>query len=175
MTGILSTKQEIPSFGKYTLITGILLIILGVIGIILPAVLALGTAIFFGWLLLIAGIIWAFHTFQYNRMNFLDWLKPFLLILFGCLITFYPLTGIAAVSLLLAIYLMMDSFGSFSLAKAIHPAKGWAWMTFNGIISFVLAFLFLISGPVSSMWLIGIYIGISLSSTGLFLLASAGN
>ncbi len=169
MTDSISTKQEIPSFGKYTLITGILLIILGLIGILLPAVLALGTALFFGWLLLTAGIIWAFHTFRYNRRNFLDWLKPFLLILFGCLIIFYPLTGVAAVSLLLAIYLMMDAFGSFSLAKAIHPAKGWGWMTFNGIISLILAFLFLISGPISSMWLIGIYIGISLFFDGLVL------
>ncbi len=173
MNDSILTQREIPSFGKYTLITGILLILLGITGIILPAVLALGTAIFFGWLLLTAGIIWALHSFRYNRKNFLDWLKPFLLILCGCLIIFYPLTGIAAVSLLLAIYLMMDAFGSFSLAKAIHPAKGWGWMTFNGITSLILAVLFLISGPISSMWLIGIYIGISLFFDG-FVLVTIG-
>ena len=169
MTDTILMKHEVPSFGKYTLITGILLVLLGMTGIILPTVLALGTAIFFGWLLLTAGIIWAFHTFRYNPKNFLDWLKPFLLILCGCLIFFYPLTGIEAIGLLLAIYLMMDAFGSFSLAKAIHPAKGWGWMTFNGIISLILAFLFLLSGPVSSMWLIGIFIGISLFFDGLVL------
>ena len=169
MTNTLLTTQELPSFGKYSLITGILLILLGMTGIILPAVLALGTAIFFGWLLLTAGIIWAFHTFRYNPKNFQDWLKPFLLILCGCLIFFYPLGGIEAVGLLLAIYLLMDSFGSFSLAKAIHPEKGWGWMTFNGIISLILALLFLISGPVSSMWLIGLFIGISLFFDGLVL------
>ena len=169
MTNTLLPKQEIPSFGKYTLITGILLILLGMIGIILPGVLALGTALFFGWLLLTAGIIWAFHTFHYNPKNFLDWLKPFLLILCGCLIIFYPLGGIEAIGLLLAIYLLMDAFGSFSLAKAIHPAKGWGLMTFNGIISLILALLFLVSGPVSSMWLIGLFIGISLFFDGLVL------
>lgn len=138
-------------------------------GIILPGIIALGTAIFFGWLLLTAGIIWAIHTFRYNRKNFLDWLKPFLLVLCGCLIFFYPLSGVEAIGLLLAIYLMMDAFGSFSLAKAIHPAKGWGWMTFNGVISLLLALLFLISGSVTSMWLVGIYIGISLFFDGLVL------
>ncbi|HEB69088.1 MAG TPA: hypothetical protein ENI88_05640 [Desulfobulbus sp.] len=173
MTDTMLTKREIPSFGKYTLITGIVLILLGMTGIILPAILALGTALFFGWLLLTAGIVWALHTFRYSPKNFLDWLKPFLLILCGCLIIFYPLTGIAAVSLLLAIYLMMDAFGSFSLAKAIHPGKGWGWMTFNGVTSLILAFLFLISGPVTSIWLIGIYIGISLFFDG-FVLVTIG-
>jgi len=169
MTDIIVTKQKIPSFDRYTLLAGILLILLGMTGIILPGVLALGTAIFFGWLLLTAGIIWVIHTFHYNHKNFSDWLKPFLLLLCGCLIIFYPLTGIEAVGLLLAIYLMMDAFGSFSLAKAIHPERGWGWMTFNGIISLILALLFLISGPLTSMWLIGLFIGISLFFDGFVL------
>ena len=166
---IIIDEQKMPSFGRHTLITGILLLILGMTGMILPGILALGTAIFFGWLLLTAGIIWAIHTFRCNRKNFLDWLKPFFLVLCGCLIFFYPLSGVEAVGLLLAIYLMMDAFGSFSLAKAIHPAKGWGWMTFNGVISLLLALLFLISGSVTSMWLVGIYIGISLFFDGLVL------
>ncbi len=163
-------EQKMPSFGRYTLITGILLILLGMTGIVLPGIVALGTAIFFGWLLLGAGIIWTIHTFRYRRRNFSDWLKPFLLILCGSLIFFYPLSGVEAVGLLLAIYLMMDAFGSFSLGKAIHPEKGWGWMIVNGVISLFLALLFLISTPQVSMWLIGLYIGISLFFDGFVLL-----
>lgn len=176
MTSSTSTTQhqpDTPSFGTYTLITGILLILLGLAGIILPNLLALGTVLFLGWLLFLAGLLWAFHTFKYNPKNFSDWLKPTLLLLCSYLIIFYPISGIEVVSLLLAFYLMMDAFGSFSLARTIHPAKGWGWMTFNGVTSLILAILFLIGGPAASMWLIGIYVGISLFFDG-FVLTTIG-
>jgi uncharacterized membrane protein HdeD (DUF308 family) len=92
----------------------------------------------------------------------MDWLKPALLLITGGLVLFYPASGVAAVGLLLAIYLLLDAFGSFALAQSIHPAKGWGWMTFNGVISVLLATLFLIGWPATSLWLVGLYVGISL-------------
>ncbi len=171
MTDITFDSRKTPSFGTYTLITGILLIILGMAGIILPNLLALGTALFLGWLLFSAGLIWAFHTFRYNPKSFSDWLKPFFLLLCGSFILFYPLSGIEMVGLLLAVYLMVDAFGSFALARTIYPVKGWGWMTFNGTTSLILALLFLIGGAATSMLLIGIFIGISLFFDGFVLTA----
>jgi len=168
MTDVFALNQEIPSFDCSTLLAGVFLIFLGMVGIILPAVLALKTVLFFGWLLLAAGVAWAFHTYHFNRKNFSDWLKPFLLFFYGCLINFYPLGGIEAVDLLLAMYLVMDAFGGFSLAREIHPQKGWRWMILNGAVSLVLAAIFLGSRP-QSMWLIGVFVGTSLFFDGLSL------
>src|SRR5450759_5885572 len=58
-------KKVLDKFGPYTLITGILLIVLGTAGIILPGVMSLGTALFVAWLFLIGGILWAIHTYKY--------------------------------------------------------------------------------------------------------------
>ena len=73
--------------------------------------------------------------------------------------------------LLLAIYLLLDAFGSFALAQSIHPVVGWGWMTFNGVTSMLLALLFLIGWPSTSLWLVGLYVGIALLFDGLTLLA----
>jgi len=80
---------------------------------------------------------------------------------------------VAAVGLLLALYLLLDAFGSFALAQSIHPAKGRGWMYFNGIASILLAMLFLIGWPATSLWLVGLYVGISLLLDGWALLSIA--
>ncbi len=158
-------------FGSYTLVTGFLLIILGTAGLFLPGIISLGTAIFVAWLLIVGAIIWATHTYKYHAKSVMGWIKPALLLITGGLMLFYPLSGVAAVGLLLAIYLLMDAFGSFALAQSIHPAKGWGWMTFNGIISALLAMLFLIGWPETSLWLVGLYVSISLLFDGIALIA----
>ena len=164
-------QKTLDKFGPYTLLTGILLIVLGVAGIVLPGVMAMGTVIFVAWLLLTGGALWAIHTYKHNPNHLMDWLKPSLLFIIGGLMLFYPASGIAAVGLLLAIYLLLDAYGSFALAQSIHPAKGWGWMTVNGVLSFLMAMMFLIGWPSSSLWLVGLYVGISLLFDGWALVA----
>lgn len=159
------------TFGRYTLITGILLAILGTVGILLPQVVSLGTSLLVAWLMIAGGLFWAYHTWQYNARSFMDWLKPVLLIISGGLMLLYPMSGVAAVGLLLAIYLFLDAFGSFAIASAIRPAPGWGWMIFNGIVSLALALLFLIGWPETSLWLVGLYVSISLVFDGWALIA----
>jgi len=164
-------EKSLGKFGPYTFVTGILLIILGTVAIFLPGLMSLGVAIFAGWLLLIGGVFWAIHTYQYDAKSFMNWLKPALLVGVGLLMLVYPISGVAAVGMMLSIYLFLDAFGSFALAHLIRPVKGWGWMVFNGVISFLLATLFLIGWPATSMWLVGLYVGISLLFDGWALLA----
>ncbi len=114
-------------FGSHTSIIGILLIVLGTAGILLPGVMSLSTAIFVGWLLLVGGSLWAVHIYKYSPKNVMDWIKPVLLFIIGGLMLFYPVPGVAAVGLLLAVYLLLDAMHSFALAQSIYPAKGWGW------------------------------------------------
>ncbi len=164
-------KNTYKKFGPYTLVTGIFLIILGFIGIAFPALMSLATSIFIAWLLLIGGIFWAIHTYTYSPKSVMGWIKPALLLVTGGLLFIYPTFGVETVGLLLAIYLLLDAFGSFTLARFTHPAKGWGWMAFNGAISALLATLFIVGWPGTSLWLVGLYIGISLLFDGWALVA----
>ncbi|HHS84220.1 MAG TPA: hypothetical protein ENK38_04730 [Gammaproteobacteria bacterium] len=155
-------ENPLRSFGPYSLIIGVLLIALGTLGVFVPGLASLGTALFFSWLLIFGGVLWAIHTFRYDSKSVMAWLKPVLLLVVGGLMLVYPVTGVATLGLLLAIYLLMDAFSSFALAQSIHPAKGWGWMAFNGVISALLAAMFLIGWPATSIWLVGLYVSISL-------------
>ncbi len=164
-------ENPLRNFGPYSLITGILLITLGTLGVFMPGLASLGTEMFLSWLLILGGIFWAIHTFHYDSRSVMAWLKPALLLSVGGLMLVYPVTGVATLGLLLAVYLLMDAFSSFALAQSIHPAKGWGWMVFNGIISALLAALFLIGWPATSIWLVGLYVSISLIFDGWALIA----
>ncbi len=164
-------KKILDKFGPYTLITGILLIVLGTAGIILPGVMSLSTAVLVGWLLLVGGSLWAIHTYKYSPKNVMGWLKPVLLFIVGGMMLFYPVSGVEVLGLLMAIYLLLDAMHSFALAQSIYPAKGWGWMSFNGVVSALLASLFLIGWPATSLWLVGLYVGISLLFDGWALFA----
>ena len=162
--------EILKKFRTHFVISGILLIIIGTIGIVLPTLMSLSVSMFVGWMLIIGGLISVYHVIKSYHKKWLAWLKPFILFVTGILLLLYPLSGVAALSLLLAIYFLMDAFAGFSFAFELHPFKGWGWMLFNGIISLILAIIFLIGWPLNDLWLVGLFIGISLFMDGLVLL-----
>ena len=170
MTSLPVEATKLRKFGPHTRVIGTLLVLLGTAGVILPGLMSLVTEIWIAWVFLVSGTFWAYHTFKSNPDSFMDWLKPLLLIVIGGLMLYYPVPGIAAVGLMISVYLILDAFGSFALARELQPAKGWGWMAFNGIVSLLLAVLFLIGWPATSLALVGIYVGISLAFDGWALL-----
>jgi len=155
-------ENQLRKFGPWTLGIGVLLALIGTVGIAMPWVMSLVTSVSIAWLLLTGGAFWVFHTYKSNPGVFMDWLKPLLLIVTGGLMLYSPVSSIAVIGLMLSFYLFLDAFGSFALARDLHPLKGWGWMTFNGLVSLLLAILFLIGWPATSLVLVGIYVGISL-------------
>ena len=170
MNTITINSENSNKFGRHTLIAGVLLTILGIIGLIAPGLMSIATAVLVSWMLFFGGAFWSYQIWQSGRRSFLDWLKPILLTLTGGLMLFYPLSGVAAIGLLLAIYLMFDAIGSFMLGKDLHPDKGWGWMAFNGVVSLSLAIFFLIGWPATSLFLVGVYVAISLFFDGWVLM-----
>jgi len=155
-------KGMLRGFGNYTAVAGVLLIILGGVGIALPFVMSVFTTAVIGGGLLLAGLFWVYHSFQSGSRHLIDWLKPFLLVVAGGLLLAYPLPGIASVGLLIAFYLLIDAFSSFAIAHSLHPAQGWGMMAINGVASLVLATMFLVGWPEATLWLVGLFIGISM-------------
>jgi uncharacterized membrane protein HdeD (DUF308 family) len=167
---LLSTNTEIiKKFGKYSIFTGLILIIIGIAGAVVPNMMALEMSMFVAFFMLVGGLSWGIHTFQYARHSVTDWLKPLLLIVVGGLVLYSPEQSVATLGLFLAFYLMMDAFSSFSIAQAHYPSKGWGWMVVNGIVSVLLSVLFLTGWPQSSFFLVGLFIAISLFFDGLAL------
>ena len=155
---------------KTVIIISILLLLAGIAGIALPQFMSMAVAVFIGWLLIIAGAIVFYITWHGFRERWVVWLKSFVLIAVGLLILFYPIAGAAALGLILGIYFLLDGFTSVRFALELRPRRGWGWLMFNGVLSLVLAAVFIFGWPFTSAWMVGLFIGISLFVDGLTLL-----
>lgn len=155
---------------KAVIVTSILLMLAGIIGMALPQFLALAAAIFAGWLMIIAGTIAFYITWHGFRDRWVVWLKPFALVAIGLLILLHPIAGAAALGLVLAMYFLFSGFASIGSAWELQPQRGWGWLMFNGILSLALAVVFIVGWPFTSAWLLGVFIGISLFFDGVALL-----
>jgi uncharacterized membrane protein HdeD (DUF308 family) len=154
-------------------LSGILLIALGILGIFVPQLLSLFVEGFLAAMMLIGAAVSAYHTYHFNRSSITDWLKPLILLIGGVLLLVYPSSGVAAIILMVSFYFFTDAFASFALSYERYPTPGWFWMTLNGVLSTLLAFLVLIGWPESSLMYLGIFIAISLIFDGwvLFMLS----
>ncbi len=158
---------------RSTMVLAVLLMIMGVLGILLPQVLTMVLSVFIGLLLLLAGIVAAYLTWLNYFRSGLAWLKPFLLVVLGLLLIFRPIAGAATLGLLLIVYFLLDGFFSITFSLALRPIRGWGWTMFNGILSMLLAGIFLVGWPFAAAWLVGLLVGISLLMDGLALLMLA--
>ncbi len=171
---LLGNKDLLEKFSKSSKIFGIIFILLGLGGIIFPYVMSLTTAVMFTWLLLFSAFFMGYHTWQTNKKDWLGWLKTIIFLIVGILMLINPLSAVGTLGILFAIYFFMDSFASMALAFELRPEKMWWMSLINGILSFVIGFYFIVGWPISSMFLIGFLVGISLFFDGIVLL-SLGN
>jgi len=155
---------------KTVIIISAVLLILGLIGIVLPQFMSMAVAWFVGWLMLFGSGIAFYIAWLGFRGHWLVWLKPFVLAVVGLMILLNPLAGAAALGLILAIYFLLDGFAGVSFSLDLKPQRGWVWLMFNGVLSLLLAAVFILGWPFTSAWLVGLLIGISLFFDGLSLL-----
>jgi uncharacterized membrane protein HdeD (DUF308 family) len=84
-----------------------------------------------------------------------------------------PAGGIATLGLLFSIYFFMDAFSGFTLAASFYPNKGWGIWAINAVLSLLMAMIFVIGWPHTSIVLIGLLVGFSLFFDGLALVMGA--
>lgn len=163
-------EQEVRGFGPHSFWVGLLLILLGGAGIALPTAMAITAVEVVSLILFIGGGFWLWHTWKHGG-GLMAWLKPLARIVLGALMFASPLAGAAALALLLSFYLLLDAFGSFAMAAELRPARGWGWMAVSGAVDLVLVGFFTLTWPVSSLVVLGIFVGTSLLFDGVALAA----
>lgn len=149
---------------------GVLLIVVGVLALLMPAIAALATALLFGWLLLFAGIFELVHAFQTRHRNGFGWrlASGILTFVLGLAIVFLPVAGIASLALLVGGFLFAAGIARTVLAFRMKPLKGWGWVLFDGLLSIGVAILIALGWPASSIAIIGFLTGFTLIFDGLW-------
>jgi uncharacterized membrane protein HdeD (DUF308 family) len=163
-------RSIVSNLKKYAKISGILFIILGTLGIFFPTFMSISAVVLVSYLMLFAGISSGIFTWMSNKKDWAGWLKSFLLVGASLIMLFYPMQGVATSGLVFAIYFFMDAFAGFGLAFSLKDDKHWWLWLINAITSLILGVLFIIGWPMSSLFLVGIFVGISLLFDGIALL-----
>ncbi len=167
--------QSLEKFNAKAKPTGIAMIVVGIIGIIFPMLMSWTLNFFVSSLFAVSAIVLAYSAYACKTQTLMMWFKPFILFVLALLILFHPAVVISTLGIVLAFYFLMDGFAGIALSVEMKPAKGWLFMLLNGLLSLVLGVVVLVGWPLSSMWLVGLLIGMSFLFDGIALLAIAGN
>ena len=147
---------------------GILTVIFGVLAIASPFITGVAVAIFVGSMLILTGIAQLVHAFKARMWGIGFWgsVIGLLSIAAGVYMMIRPGVGLAALTLLLAIYFLVDGISEIIAAFRIKPDQGWGWVLFNGIIAVLLGFMIWRQWPASGAWAIGILVGVHILMSG---------
>jgi uncharacterized membrane protein HdeD (DUF308 family) len=142
---------------------GIALLVLGTVALGSVVFASLAAAVAIGVLLLLGGaaeVVGAFWCRCWSGF-FLELLSGVLSIVVGLLFLRAPVGALAALTLLVACYLMVG--GIFKVVSAVaYRFAAWVWSLAGGIIDVILGLMIWQGWPASALWVIGLFVGIDL-------------
>jgi len=166
--------QVRKSWGWF-LVSGILLMILGV-GCIGKAQTATTFSILaLGWILAISAVLWfisSFYAFSWPGF-FLYLLNALIRAMTGYLLIKHPDAGAEGVTMVVAVLFIVGGLFRAAAAGAIQFPR-WGWTVFAGLVTVGLGIYLLATFPATSAYFIGLAIGIDLVFDGGALVGFAG-
>lgn len=145
------------------LILGIAPVVLGVVLLGSPVVATLATAMVIGVMLILGGIFEVVGSFWARDWSgfFLHLLSGLLSLVVGLLFLGRPVSSIEALTLLLACFLIVG--GIFRMVAAFRVRyTSWVWPFLGGLLDLVLGLMIWAQWPWSGLWVIGMFVGISM-------------
>jgi uncharacterized membrane protein HdeD (DUF308 family) len=141
---------------------------MGVVAIGAPVVATIAVQFMLGWLLVISGIAEGIHAFMAQgwRGFLLELLSAVLYLAVGVLLLVNPLGGAVALTIVVAVFLIVEGIFKIITALRVRDHDGWGWLLASGIVSVVLGVLIWAQWPASGLWVIGLLVGIQLLFTG---------
>jgi uncharacterized membrane protein HdeD (DUF308 family) len=147
-----------------------------VLAILAPFAATLATTLFFGWLFLIGGVLGIVSAVRSRQAPgfWANLVLAVLAALLGILFIINPLSGAVTLTWVLAIFFLLSGVMNFAIARAFSSSTGRFWIVVvSGIIDIALALMLLLGLPMTAIWAIGVFVGISFLSSGFSLLFAA--
>lgn len=123
---------------------------------------------FVGILMLVGAALQIVHAFEVKRWGgFFLWLLSGLLYGAAGVLAFWnPLLAASALTLLLAVSLVVAGIFRIAWSIALRRLRGWGWLLASGVITVLAGVVFLVGWPENSLWLLGIVLAVDLAFQG---------
>ena len=160
--------DEAKKNSGFLIFLGILTVVFGVFAVGTPFITGVAVTLFVGVMLAVSGVAQIVHALKSKQWGTGFWgtVIGLLGLLAGLLMIFRPLVGLVAMTMLLAVYFLVDGVCEIIAAFRIKPDQGWGWVFFNGVVAVVLGLMIWRQWPVSGAWAIGLLVGIHILLTG---------
>lgn len=156
------------------LLLGVVLVLLGTFAIVYTYMAAVVAVLYLSVVLLVAsGVQLAEGVLGRGVGNFfLHLLVAVLYFIAGVFVFEHPGRTVAGLTLVIAAVLFVEGFLRIvvALTERFH---GWGWVLLNGVISLALGVMIWRQWPESSLWVIGVFVGIDLLFNGWSLIMLA--
>ena len=118
--------------------------------------------------MIVAGVAEVINAFQVKAWGwFLFWLSLGILYIVGGFLVFQnPLLTAAGLTLLLGVVLVISGLVRIFLGFTMKQGTPWGGVVLSGVITLLLGGIILLHWPVSSLWPLGIFLGVDLVFAG---------
>ena len=159
---------------------GIVFVVLGTFGVLTAVLFTLVSVVMFGALLVAGAILQAIDAYRAvgRKSRISHAVIALLYAIAGILMLADPVDASVALTLVLALALMVVGLIRLVMAYQMRPARGWGWALAAGIASLLLGGIILIGWPHTALWVIGLIVAIELIVNGwmcIFLAFAARN
>jgi uncharacterized membrane protein HdeD (DUF308 family) len=146
----------------------VLMIVAGILAIASPLAAGIAINLLVAWLLVFSGCTHLVFAWYRRSAGGFVWelLIGALYIFIGAYLLMHPVAGLKALTIALAIYLLLEAILEFALGFQLRPLPGSGWLLFDGALTLILAVMIWRAWPSSSEWAIGILVGVSMLFSG---------
>jgi uncharacterized membrane protein HdeD (DUF308 family) len=168
MIGLRHELDALQGNWFWFVLVGVALVVLGFFALGYVVVATLATSVMIGLLILMGGVAESIGAFWVRRWSgfFLHLLAGVLSIVIGMLLIRNPVAAAAALTLLIASFLLVG--GIFKIVAALsYRFAAWGWPLASGVIDVILGLLIWSEWPGSSLVVIGLFLGINMIFRGV--------
>ncbi len=147
---------------------GVIMIIAGFIALMSVVMATVVSVLIVGVMMIASGIMEIIHGFQMKRWSrFFLWIViGILYVIAGLLVVRNPLLAAGVLTLLVGAALIFAGIARIFLAMQMRSESPWGWVLVSGIITVLLGAIILLQWPISSLYVLGIFLGVDLMIAG---------
>ncbi|MFZ1050301.1 MAG: DUF308 domain-containing protein [Candidatus Sulfotelmatobacter sp.] len=152
-----------------SILWGVLLIVFGMFAVASPFIAAVAVNVAVAWLIILAGVVHLMLAFHAHRAGRLIWklLVGLAYVLFGVYLILHPVLGVASLTLVLAVLFLIEGILDVILFFSMRTMRGAFWVLVDGIVTLLLGLMIYVQWPSSSVWAIGVLVGVSMIISGV--------